>query len=459
MKRGCVLCTVFLLCRFLAQATVPDAVVLRIQNYIKEGNLAAADQAIAAALKESPDDGGLYNLRGIVEANRQDFKAAEADFTKAVRFSPSLTGAYLNLGRVCELLKANDPGALDRAIVRYRDLLKLEPGANTIRLQLAKLLAEEGEYIASLKELDSMAAGVPSGEEQTLLRRSDLRALAAAYERRGQLSEARSRLEQLAEADAANQAPLMELARIAEREQDLKGALAYLAHARSLNPNYAPVHFFFGIVCIELNLPVEAKKSLDQALKLDPENATYNYARGAVELQGRSGWQAIPYFKKFIAARPDDPRGHFALGVAEFASQDYDASSKQMSMIASDKETSAGAEYFLGRIAKADSDWEEASIHFQKSIAADPNYADSHAELGLARMHLNDLAGARKEIDQALALNPTSYIANGNLLTLLQRTKDPLVKSQEQKMRELDLKRSEEQQLMLRTIKVRQYAE
>jgi Flp pilus assembly protein TadD len=84
----------------------------------------------------------------------------------------------------------------------------------------------------------------------------------------------------------------------------------------------------------------------------------------------------------------------------------------------------------------------------------EPNYADSHAELGLAKLHLQDLTGARSEINRALQLNPDSYIANGNLLILLQRTKDPLVNAQEQKLRELDKKRSEKQELMLRTVRV-----
>jgi len=478
----------------------------------------AAEQAIAAALRDAPNDGGIYNLRGIIHADRNELKAAEADFTRAIQLGPGLTGAYLNLGRVCEMLNAKDPDALHRAIVQYRGLLKRQPGSSVVRLQLAKLLEQREEYSASLKELDRLAVADGEGalaislrcadlaslgrsreaeqkaeslrkardlDEETVsavlpalvkskadsivilmlshlrqrqqLSYNNLRVLAAAYERSGQLSEAHATLEKMVAADPANPAPLMELARIAEKQNDLKGALGYLAHARVLDPNYAPVHFFFGVVCIELNLPLEAKKSLEKALDLDPENALYNYARGSVELQGRSAWQAIPYFQKFVAAKPDDPRGHFALGAAEFASHDYEASAKEMNSVANNKETAAGAEYFLGRIAKAESDWPRAAGHFQKSIEAEPNYADSHAELGLARMHLNDLAGARRELDRALALNPNSYIANGNLLALLQRTKDPLAGSQEQKLRTLDAKRSEKQELMLRTIQIRPY--
>jgi hypothetical protein len=72
-------------------------------------------------------------------------------------------------------------------------------------------------------------------------------------------------------------------------------------------------------------------------------------------------------------------------------------------------------------------------------------------------MHLGDLAGARTELDRALALNPDSYIANGNLLTLFKRNKDPLAAAQEDRLRNLDEKRSEKQELMVRTIGIKRY--
>ena len=64
------------------------------------------------------------------------------------------------------------------------------------------------------------------------------------------------------------------------------------------------------------------------------------------------------------------------------------ASAKEMRLAVDSTETKAGAEYFLGRIAKAGADWSGAAEHFQRSIQAEPNYAESHAEFGLARMHL-----------------------------------------------------------------------
>ncbi|MDQ2841090.1 MAG: tetratricopeptide repeat protein [Acidobacteriota bacterium] len=518
-RRWLVLCLLWLfVARFPVDAAASDAVILAIQSSIQEGDIDAAQRAIAVALKNDPRDGGVYNLRGIVEAKRGEFKAAEVDFTRAVQLRPDLAGAYLNLGRACEMLSVTEPEAINRAIAQYRRLLKLRPESNTVRLQLSKLLERRGEYATSLKELNGLPGSDRRGALAISLRCADLTGvgrsreaettalslrgssgldeqvidtvlpalvknkadpiailllelvdqrrqlsyenrlqLSDAYARCGRLPDARRTLEKIVSDDPTNAAPLLQLARIAEKQNDLNGALEYLAHARDLNPNYAPVHFFFGVVCIELDLPLEAKKSLQKALDLDPENPAYNYARGSVELQGRAGWQAIPYFKKFVAAQPNDPRGHFALGAAEFASQDYELAAQEMTSVANDTETRAGAEYFLGRIAKAESDWSKASAHFQNSIEADPDYAESYAELGLAKMHLNDLAGARRDLDRALELSPDNYIANGNLLAYFQRTRNPLAKTQEEKLHALDLKRSEKQELMVRTIKIRRY--
>lgn len=495
-----------------------DATILRIQGEISAGRIGNAEAEIKAALRNNPQDGGVYNLLGIVHANRNEMKEAAAAFTQAVRFSPRLVAAYLNLGRAYEMLSSNDPNAIDLATAQYRRLLKLEPASHEVRLQLAKSLANLGQYQASLNEVALLGGSERAGAFAIALRCADLaalhqpkeakaaaqaliatadlneqvvdavlpilvknnanstviemlnmldqrqplsnanlRELAAAYERCSELPDARRLLERIVSTDANNVPALLELARVAQKENDLNGALGYLAHARDLNPDYASVHFFFGVVCIELDLPVEAKKSLQKALDLDPENPIYNYARGSVELQSRSAWQAIPYFKKFVAAKPADQRGHFALGAAEYYSQDYETAANEMNLAALSKETAAGAEYFLGRIAKAEGDWQAAAEHLQKSIDADSAYADSHAELGLARMHLDDLIGARKELDRALALNPDSYIANGNLLALFKRTQDPRAAAQEERLRNLDLKRSEKQELMVRTIGIDRY--
>src|SRR5207247_8787908 len=104
----------------------------------------------------------------------------------------------------------------------------------------------------------------------------------------------------------------------AHQPEDLEARPRLLAHGRDLEPNNASIQFFFGMVSVELNLPLEARKSLEQAVRLNPGNPYYNYAFGAVAAQGRNPVEALPYFQKYIEQKPDDPRGRFALGAAYF---------------------------------------------------------------------------------------------------------------------------------------------
>src|SRR3569833_236398 len=94
--------------------------ILRIQELLTAGNLDAATAALEQDLRQYPNEGGLYNLRGIVQAQRGDLKRAEEDFQAAIRLSPRLEGSYLNLGRLYELQANGNNNGLASAVEIYR---------------------------------------------------------------------------------------------------------------------------------------------------------------------------------------------------------------------------------------------------------------------------------------------------------------------------------------------------
>ena len=110
-------------------------------------------------------------------------------------------------------------------------------------------------------------------------------------------------LERAVAAGGASAPLLMELARTAVKLKDYKGALGYLAHARSLEPGNATVHFLFGMVCVEENLGREAYESMKKAVELDPENPLVNYAMGAVATHRHEPSESLPYFEKYVQAQ------------------------------------------------------------------------------------------------------------------------------------------------------------
>ncbi len=486
--------------------------VLAIQQAIQSGDLDGASRELDNALKQHPNDGGLLNLRGIIHAQRNEIPQAHSDFAKAVQLEPGLTPAWQNLARACQL----EAAAVSCAVNSWQHVLKLKPGDEEALGSLSLLYEQQGKYAQSLAESEKLSGEqakrtvtlavrcadlcalgrTPEAERlaSELASRTDfagadfdtvgkamesqksaavvvtlvegldrrkvastesLRRLAIAYEQLQRPVDARKTLERVAVADPTNPAHLLELARLADAAKDYEGALGYLAHARDLTPNNPQIHFLFAMNAVMMDLPVEARHSLDRALALEPNNPQYNYAMGSVILTTRDAGTASAYFKKYVEAKPADPRGHFALGVAYFSAGDYTNAKAEMRSVENDAATAGGAKYFLGRMARLDNNLEEAAQYLHKSIQLLPNYSESHTELARVLMLENRDKEADTELQRALQLDPTSFQANERLLVLYRRTHDSRAEKQSEILKKLDQERSKRAELMLRTIEVR----
>ena len=498
-----------------AATSDPRALLVEIQQLLEKGDYAAARGRLTLALKEFPNEAAFYNFMGVVEVQSRNYRAAELDFQKAVEKAPRFTGAYLNLGRLYQEHADRIPQASEKALEAYQRLLKFEPDNVEANYQSALLLQLLGSFKSSLEHLARLPAPAQersqalavrcadyvSLEERTradstaqelaqsadlaeadltsLLpvlekhRRPDLEIkllatlaernlaslstlykLGVLYENQGKYPQARETLEKVGQQHPNSVPLLVELARVADKQNDHKGALGYLAHARDLEPQNAAIHFFFGLVCVEENLTEEAYRSLKEAVTLDPGNAYYNYAFGAVAVQRQDASGSIPYFKKYIELKPDDPRGRFALGAAYFYSHEDEQARKELENVANLPQTAAGAHYFLGRVANHQGQYTEAIQRLQEALKLSPQFADAYAELGLVYLKQKQYAQAEKNLRQALDLNPDSYTANLNLMILYQRTKDPRADEQAKKFEKIRAERAERAKEFLRTIVV-----
>ena len=502
----------------LGSAAVDTSAILKIQELIQAGDLASANAALSSALKSDGRNGGLYNLRGIINVQSGHGDEAESDFAQAIELDPKLLSAYLNLGRLYQSRMDSDPSFLQRAMVVYERALKIQPSSSEVRWQLGTLLEWRGSFATSLSQL----AALPDSEQQRsralALRCADLyalgrkaeaervarqliaagdfsnddirlvlpvleakggdkiiemliaglgqrgtislenqQALAQACERTGHLADARRVLEQVARERARDVGPLLGLARVAYKQKDREGSLGYLAHARDLEPQNAKIYFVFGIIALELRLPLEAQDSMNKALALDPNDPDYNYAMGIVKLHVHDTLEAVPYFEKFLAAKTGNARGHYGLGIAYYFAGNYEKARQEMERAAQASETAAGAHYFLGKIAKASGDDSVAEREFRTTVTQDTKNAEAHAELASLLTRTQRFSEAKDELARALAIDPDNVSANANLLAFYGKTKDARASEQREKLQRLEQKRDELQELLYRRIEVRPY--
>ncbi|HEY6547179.1 MAG TPA: tetratricopeptide repeat protein, partial [Vicinamibacteria bacterium] len=233
--------------------------------------------------------------------------------------------------------------------------------------------------------------------------------------------------------------------------------LGYLAHARDLAPGDARIHFFFGLVCVDLELGAEAYTSLQEAVRLEPQNASINYAMGGVALHRRDASEAIPYFRKYKELRPEDPRGGLALGIATYQAKDFASAKTSLLAVADLPQTRAAASYYLARLAREENDLEEALRRAREAVEANPAYADAWAELGLVQFRRRENGPAEAALRKCLELEPQSYLGNLHLLMLYERTKDGREAEQARVFEELKKVREEQAEDFRRVIEIRPY--
>ena len=498
-----------------AQSTYEQK-VLEIQQHIQQNDLEGARALIVSASKDFPSNGGLENLEGVIEIQQGHTAKASAQFKLAIEHSRHLASAYLNLGRIYMQTAETDPITRRLATDVYQKLLLFEPQNPEGNYQLASILTWDQHYRESLSHLaklpaqdrqqigalsllctdyaalgdkaqtDSTAAELAANPDLTeqdaaevlpalrTARRADLiealytasnqhhalspgslRTLGLAQEANGKLTESRATLESAFTQQPNSTTILVDLTRIAKAQQDYQGALGYLAHARELAPKDASLPYEFGAICLRLHLIGEARKALEEAVKLAPDNFEYNLGIGIVSSFAQDPTGALPYLYKAHTLRPTDPDPILALGTTCFRAKNFDDAIQWLTQAASNKTTAAEAHFYLGRVARQQNRLDDAEKELNIANTLRPDNPDTLAELGQLCITRKQYPQAQQYLDHAIALEKDNYIANFALLQLYARTSDPRRDEQSKRFDQVKEKNDEQYKETMRIINVR----
>jgi len=494
--------------------------VLSIQALIEANKLNDARTALAAAQRQYPNDGGLDNLLGVIEIEQGDTTGARRSFAAAIRHDPALAGAYMNLSRIDMRTAEKDSAARSEALALSEKGLHLEPANDEARYQIATILTWGKSYQRSLDYLARLspdarvqigaedltcsdeaslgakdattkaAAALASNPDLTEqdadtclpallsahradlieaifsaagsrhpLSSTGLRTLGLALEAERRLADARMQLEQAYSADPSSVSILEDLARVARAAKDDLGALGYLAHARDLQPKDPSLPYQFGAICLQLGLYGESRKAFEEAIKLAPDDPTYNLGLGLVISYSNDPSQALPYLTEYHSLRPQDPAGKLAMGEMYYRAKDYDNAATWLKEVISDAQSAPEAYFYLGRIERQEGYTDQAVDDLKHSLAASPDQPDVLAELGQIYVVTRDFTQAATYLNRALALDHDNYAANFGLLELYARTGDPRRDQQSSRFDEIKNKRDQLDRDMMRVIEIRKDGE
>jgi tetratricopeptide (TPR) repeat protein len=301
------------------------------------GRALPARHAMNAAAKDAFKQGQAAAAKG-------DDAGAKAAYDKAAKADPKAFEVVYNLG-----VLADRAGQVNTALKQYAAALRLQPDYEA---------AVQGTINVHFRQGNGAAAV------------SFAQPIADAYERNLHL--------QAVLADALTRADRMDEAEMRARK------------ALCRDERFVPAMVSLAKASLKRGREELAESVLEQAEKIDPNNAEIHFLHGESHLRKGHLGLALPEFEKAVALRPEYAEARMALGTAYLAGGNYTQALEQFKWTIRLVPTLVAAHLNLGDAYRATSNWTEAKKAFDQALRMQEQLPEAHFNLGLMYMTAKD---------------------------------------------------------------------
>jgi len=442
------------------------------------GDLAGAETEAKLALRDPSTRPGATATLGAIRLRQKRYTEATEFLNAALRLNPGLVGARVTVGEVYVLTGKK---ALARQV--FNKVLAVEPDNRKARFALAQLETESSNFSASLKIAEPLLTDLRRSPDGILLLATDyagleekdlLLSLVHDWQGLPQASAASSTgfasllaksgltqqaLDVLEKAKSSGQVSydmalalgnlyfsngeasrafgsyeaalslspgcvhcLLQMAEIAEQQNDPEKALAYLIKAKKERPDNPEVLFEFGKTCLQLDLPDDAISALQTAAHLRPDNDSYAYVLGSANVAKKQYEAAGKLFQALLSKHSNDSTLNYAMGSLLFLEVKLGEAAKHLRKSIDLQPNQIAAYYYLGLIAEGKGENDEAIATLRDVLRRDPDYGPAYEALGGLLLKQQKYAEAEQALQKAVQLNPNSVKAHYQLGILMGRT-------------------------------------
>jgi tetratricopeptide (TPR) repeat protein len=266
--------------------------------------LGTADRGVAAMERTvalAPYETSLRNALGVTYAMAGRPGDALLTLRGAVSRNPEDSTAHNNLGQALidgmPREVAGQAGNLQSAIAEFRESVRIRPEVVQFRANLADALMQAGQFREAANQMEEAIRVGPSAVEA---RKAWLLSMAAT----GNLQQARAQYEQSLRRQTSGLHDNLGTALISLRDAD--GAIREYRAAVEADPQSAIAALNLGLTLAARKQPGEARRWLEQSLRLNPDQPDGHLRLGALLLAAGQREDAVIHLK--AAAVSGDPR-------------------------------------------------------------------------------------------------------------------------------------------------------
>ncbi|WP_157264942.1 XrtA/PEP-CTERM system TPR-repeat protein PrsT [Azohydromonas aeria] len=268
----------------------PQVWLLEAQLALLQGNLKQSRELVQTLLKVAPDDLRVLQLAGLVEAASGSLLQAAAHLGKALSQQPGAVTVRQLQAQV--QLRLGEPA---KVLDTLQPLLDGQPDVRTLMLA-AQAYEQQGQLDQAERMFRSAAAQEPTDVRTRT-------ALALTQFARGQTAVAIDTLQSLS---AQDQGTLADEALIGARTRrgDFDAALTAIDVLEKKTPGQPLAPMLRGRVQLALKKPDEARRSFEQALRLDAKYLPAALNLAVLDLQAKHYDAAAKRFEALLKANP-----------------------------------------------------------------------------------------------------------------------------------------------------------
>jgi tetratricopeptide (TPR) repeat protein len=368
-------------------------------------DLDAAVREIEEAIRLDPERGATYTNLGAFELRRGQTEAAERAFKKAVDLDPGSGVAQLALANF--YWSAARWAEAEAALKKALDLEPENPFAHRVLAtfyQATNRTAEAEPHLRKVFELTK-------APEAAL-------ALADYYLGRKNYDAARGLLDQMATSPATALVAEIRLAALAHDLDQSQDAYTRLERVLEKDDSNLQALVAKSTFLLADRKPDEALAAATLSVEKHPDSAAAFFTLGRVQAARFQTQAAIAAYQSALRLNPRATDSKIAIARLQLAAGGNDASvTMAQDALATDPEN-PDARLVLIRGLLARGDLLRAEAELKPLAARFPDVSAVHVQMGRLLGNRKDEAGARKQFERALELQPDSAEAVGGLLAL-----------------------------------------
>jgi tetratricopeptide (TPR) repeat protein len=306
--------------------------------------------------------------RAIVEQQKGDLTAAIRDYRSLLAVRPDNLAARVNLGAALA-----HTGQVEAAITQYEAALQLAPNTESVQLDLGLAYSQLGK-LKEAREHYSAAHQINPQDVRVAILLGDAEA------RTGEAPEAVAMLLPLAQANAGNSDFEYVLGESLVWSKRLKDGAAWLEKSAA-GSHSAESWMFAGSVLLNLDQFNEARRDLDNAMKINPRIPKLCTMDGIAHDKDGDAQGAAPAFREALAQDPDDFQANLYLGSIYYKNRQMPEAKKYLDKALTLKPDSTMAQYEVAMWESTSGDLQTAVTALEKLEKLTPAWLEPHVEL------------------------------------------------------------------------------